>query len=73
MGAMHLLPVTHTLMSCATGYLDARNNMGLVLVPGRSSSGAFRRVGMFSEAWVTDRCTIYDNGKTVKPRLIIIE
>ncbi|KAK7953018.1 hypothetical protein PG996_013908 [Apiospora saccharicola] len=73
MGVMYLLPVTHTLMSCATGYLDARNNMGLVLVLGRRSSGAFRRVGMFSEAWVTDRCTIYDNGKTAKPRLVVIE
>ncbi|KAK8137229.1 HET-domain-containing protein [Apiospora sp. TS-2023a] len=72
-GRMYLLPVTHTLMSCATGYLDARNNMGLVLVSGRRSSGAFRRVGIFSEAWVTDRCTIYNNGKTVKPQLIIIE
>ncbi|KAK7912213.1 heterokaryon incompatibility protein [Apiospora marii] len=69
---MFLLPVTHTLMSCATGYLDARNNMGLVLVPGRSC-GAFRRVGMFSEAWVTDRGTIHGNGKNVKPRMIVIE
>lgn len=71
MGAVYLLPVTHTLMSCATGYLDARNNMGLVLVPGRR--GAFHRVGMFSEAWVANRGTANDNGQTVKPRLIVLE